>query len=124
MHATRPYVRKHYRLAVDYPAMFSDRSMIGEGRVTNLSVFGCTLHCGSEVPDEGTLHVRLILPDNHESLPIEVAEVRWIQGTQMGLRFHRLERQANLRLHGFVWDRMLLRLQALAQQSAPRTWNP
>lgn len=113
MDTTRPYNREHYRLAVSYPAMFSDRATIGEGKVTNLSVFGCTLECKRGVPGKTTLHVRLILPDHRESLPIDVAEVRWVKGNQVGLQFNQLERTANLRLHGFVWDRMLERLQAI-----------
>jgi hypothetical protein len=116
MESIRPYIREHYRLAVSYPAMFSDTTTIGEARVTNLSVFGCTLECERQLPENAHLHVRLILPDGPESLPIDMAEVRWVNGKQLGLQFHRLERKANLRLHGFVWDRMLERLQAIKHQ--------
>jgi hypothetical protein len=118
MEQTRPYQRAHYRVEVTYPAMFSDAATIGEGTVTNLSVFGCTIECASFVPTTPRLVVRLILPDEQESLPIDAAEVRWVKGRRMGLQFNRLERKANLRLHGFVWDRMLERLQAIKLQSA------
>lgn len=117
MEQTRPYNRAHYRLAVTYPVMFSDAATIGEGNVTNLSVFGCTIECADAVPEKTNLLVRLILPDQQESLPIESAEVRWVKGKQVGLQFNKLERTANLRLHGFVWDRMLERLQTIKQQS-------
>jgi hypothetical protein len=113
MDSMRSYQREHYRLDVSYPAMFSDRLTIGEAKVTSLSVVGCTLECERDVPEQADLHVRLILPDDRESLPIDVAQVRWVKGKRLGLQFHQLERQANLRLHGFVWDRMLERLQAL-----------
>lgn len=116
----RPYVREHYRLDVSYPAMFSDTSTIGEAKVTNLSVFGCTLECEQDMPEQANLHVRLILPDDRESLPIDVAQVRWVKGKQLGLHFRQLERKANLRLHGFVWDRMLERLQAIKEQQIAR----
>ena len=98
--------------------MFSDSAIIGEGQVTNLSVFGCTLECAGGIPEKTTLLVRLILPDKEESLPIERAEIRWVKGNQVGLQFNQLERTANLRLHGFVWDRMLERLQYINQQNA------
>lgn len=114
----RPYIREHYRLAVNYPAMFSDRSTIGEGTVTNLSVFGCTLECERIVPAQTSLQVRLILPDQGESLAIDLAEVRWMRGNQVGLQFNKLERTADLRLHGFVWDRMLERLREIKQPDA------
>jgi hypothetical protein len=120
METIRPYLREHYRLAVNYPAMFSDTCTIGEARVTSLSVFGCTLECERDLPEQADLHVRLILPDDQESLPIEVAQVRWVKGKQLGLQFHQLERKANLRLHGFVWDRMLERLEAVKQQQIAR----
>lgn len=119
MEHTRPYNRVHYRLAVTYPAMFSDAATIGEGNVTNLSVFGCTIECADAVPEKTNLLVRLILPDQKESLPIESAEVRWVNGKQVGLQFNKLERTANLRLHCFVWDRMLERLQTIKQEVYP-----
>jgi hypothetical protein len=119
MESTRAHTREHYRLAVTYPAMFSDRSSIGEGTVTNLSVFGCMLECPGGLPENTHLHIRLILPDEQASLPIQQAEVRWVRGTLVGLQFHQLERKANLRLHGFVWDRMLERLQLIKHQVSP-----
>ncbi|MGQ0666360.1 MAG: PilZ domain-containing protein, partial [Nitrospiraceae bacterium] len=117
---TRPYQREHYRvpLPITYPVMFSVAAMIGEGKVTNLSVFGCAIECSDVVPEQTKFLVRLILPDQKESLPIEGAEVRWVRGKQVGLRFGQLAREANLRLHVFVWDRMFERLQILKQQGA------
>jgi hypothetical protein len=118
MELTRPYQREHYRLplALTYPVMFSDATTIGEGKVINLSVFGCTIECSGAVPDQSTLLVRLLLPDQPESLPIEQAKVRWVKGNQVGLQFGKLERTADLRLHNFVWDRLRDRLQALKQE--------
>ncbi len=114
MDSAFPSVRsEHYRLVVNYPAMFSHPSSIGEGRVTNLSVLGCTLETSHPLPERTRVLLRLILPDERESLPIEVAEVRWVKDRQLGLQFHRVARKADLRLHGFVWDRMLELLQAL-----------
>lgn len=123
MEQTRPYHREHYRLAVTYPVMFFDAATIGEGQITNLSVFGCTIECADAVPEKTNLLVRLILPDQKESLPIESAEVRWVKGNQVGLQFSKLERTANLRLHGFVWDRMLERLQTIKQQSPAKPYT-
>jgi len=118
MPPSRPYQREHYRLPlpVSYPVMFSDAATIGEGTVTNLSVFGCTMECTDAVPEQTKLLIRLILPDQKESLPIERAEVRWVKGKQVGLQFSKLERAANLRLHVFVWDRMFERLQSIKEQ--------
>ena len=95
--------------------MFSATDMIAEGKVMNLTVFGCAIECTSAVPERATLVLRLILPDHTQSLPIDNAEVRWIEGNRMGIQFSTLERTAELRLHNFVWDRMLERLRTLAQ---------
>ena len=114
----RPYIREHYRLplSMSYPVMFADSVMVGEGNVTDLSVFGCSIECTGPVPTQATLLVRLLLPDQEESLPIEQAEVRWINGNRLGIQFGKLERAANLRLHLFVWDRMLEELQTLRRR--------
>ncbi|MBM4128035.1 MAG: PilZ domain-containing protein [Nitrospira sp.] len=117
MEPAPPYQREHYRLplSVTYPAMYFDRTRIGEGIVTNLSVFGCAIQCAGAVPDKTTLLVRLLLPDRKESLAIEQAEVRWVKGNRVGLQFGKLERDADLRLHTFVWDRMLERMKMLTR---------
>jgi len=113
MEQARTYHREHYRLAVTYPVIFSDASVIGEGKVTNLSVFGCTIETPTPLPEDQSLSLRLILPDQRESLPINVAEVRWVKDNQVGVEFVQVERAANVRLHGFVWDRMLERFESL-----------
>ncbi len=120
MEQTKPYQRAHYRLPLPaaYPVMFAATSAIGEGTLTNLSVLGCTIECSTVPPHTTNLLLRLILPDQNESLPIEEAEVRWIDDQRIGVRFSKVERAANLRLHGFVWDRMLERLQTIKQQRA------
>ncbi len=96
--------------------MFSDTETIAEGKVMNLTVFGCAIECVGATPRRTTLRVRLILPDQEQSLPVEEAEVRWIHGNRMGLQFHKVERAADFRLHGFVWDRMLERLRTIAHE--------
>jgi len=119
MEQSKPYQRAHYRLPLPaaYPVMFAGTSMIGEGTLTNLSVFGCTIECATIPPHTTNLLLRLILPDQKESLPIEEAEVRWIDELRIGVQFNKVERAANLRLHGFVWDRMVERLETIKQQS-------
>ncbi|MGA6827954.1 PilZ domain-containing protein [Nitrospira sp. NS4] len=117
---TKPYQRAHYRLPlpVSYPVMFAGADAIGEGTVTNLTVLGCTIECATPPSQAGNLLLRLILPDRPESLPIDGAEVRWVKDNQIGVQFTNVERAANLRLHGFVWDRMIERLTTMKQQKS------
>ena len=96
--------------------MFSDAETIAEGKVMNLTVFGCAIECDGAAPQRTALRVRLILPDQAQSLPVEEAEVRWVQGNRMGLQFHKVERAADFRLHSFVWDRMVERLRTITQE--------
>ncbi len=114
---TRTYSRQHYRvpLVVQYPVMFSATDTIAEGKVMNLTVFGCTIESIDALQQGTTLRMRLILPDQAQSLPVEEAEVRWVQGNRMGIQFHRVDRAADFRLHGFVWDRMIERFQTIVQ---------
>ena len=95
--------------------LFNDNIAIGEGQVTNLTPFGCTVECPTIVMTEGPLFVRLLLPDQHAALPIDVASVRWAEGRTMGLEFVQVEPAANLRLHCFVWDLMLGRISGLVR---------
>lgn len=100
---------------MQYPVIFFDAETIAEGKVMNLTVFGCAIECAGATPQRTTLRVQLILPDQAQSLPVEEAEVRWVQGNRMGLQFHKVERAADFRLHGFVWDRMIERLRTITQ---------
>jgi hypothetical protein len=118
MEQNRSYHRSLYRLPVVYPAMYSVVSGVGEGTVTNLSPLGCTIETDRPLPAGHDVALRLLLPDQHESLPIEQAHVRWVHGNQAGVEFVQVERAANLRLHGFVWDRMVQRIHSIQQQGS------
>ncbi|HSB46333.1 MAG TPA: PilZ domain-containing protein [Nitrospira sp.] len=116
MDEVRPYHRGLYRLPVTYPAMYCMVSTVGEGTVTNLSAIGCTIETDQPLPEDQRVALRLLLPDKLESLPIDDAQVRWVKGTRAGVEFLQVQREANLRLHGFVWDKMIERIQTIQQQ--------
>lgn len=112
----RTYHRGLYRLPVTYPAMYCVLSTVGEGMIVNLSALGCTIETGDPLPLDRSLALRLLLPDRADSLPIELGKVRWVNGSRAGIEFTQIDRTANLRLHSFVWDRMVERIQAIQQQ--------
>jgi hypothetical protein len=89
---------------------------VGEGTVTNLSAVGCTIETDEPLVKDRSIALRLLLPDQPESLPIEAAEVRWVNGRKAGLEFMQVDRTANLRLHSFVWDKMVERIQSIQHQ--------
>lgn len=116
MEQARPYHRGLYRLPLTYPAMYCVQSTVGEGTITNISAVGCTIETDGPLPENQRMALRLLLPDKLESLPIESAQVRWVHGNRAGLEFVQVDRDANLRLHSFVWDRMIERIQLMQQQ--------
>jgi hypothetical protein len=118
MEQIKPYQRSLYRLPVTCPAMYCVISTVGEGTIRNLSAVGCTIETDQPLLAEQNVALRLMLPDQHESLPIDEAHVRWVHGNLAGIEFVEVERTANLRLHGFVWDRMAQRFHSIQQERA------
>jgi hypothetical protein len=96
--------------------MYCVRSAIGEGTITNLSALGCTIETRQPLQEDRSIALRLLLPDRDESLPIGLAHIRWVRGNRAGIEFIQVDRTANLRLHGFVWDKMVERIQTIQQQ--------
>ncbi|HEU4685233.1 MAG TPA: PilZ domain-containing protein, partial [Nitrospira sp.] len=118
MNEARSYHRGLYRLPISCPAMYCLSSIVGEGRVTNLSAIGCTLETREPLPPNHALALRLLLPDRPDSLPIETAIVRWVRGTKAGIEFTKINRAADLRLHAFVWDKMVERIHEIQLQQS------
>jgi hypothetical protein len=96
--------------------MYCVTSAVGEGTISNLSAMGCSIETDEPLFTNQHLALRLLLPDKGDSLPIEAAAVKWVKGTRAGVEFVQVEREANLRLHSFVWDRMIERIELLQQQ--------
>lgn len=84
--------------------MFSGMPFVGEAQLCNLTVFGCGMNCGWEVPLGAHLKLRLLLPDQSGSLGVEIAAVRWTDGMHAGLEFLDLTPNSRHRLHSFVLD--------------------
>jgi len=116
MQQTKAYHCGLYRLPVTYPAMYCGMSTIGEGTITNLSAVGCTIETDEPLLADQDVALCLLLPDQQESLPIELAHVRWAHGKQAGIKFVQVEPTANLRLYGFVLDQMAQRAHTIPPQ--------
>jgi hypothetical protein len=118
MERTRPYQRSLYRLPVTCSAMYCVLSAVGEGKIINLSAVGCAIETDQPPLEGQNVALRLMLPDQHESLPIDKAHVRWVHGNLAGVEFVEVECAANLRLHNFVWDGMVQRFHSIQQKRA------
>lgn len=95
--------------------MFAGIPFVGEAQLYNLTVFGCGMNCGWEVPLGAHLKLRLLLPDHATSLAVEIAAVRWTHGMYAGLEFLDLPMESRDRLHSFVLDEFSRTLNALGQ---------
>ena len=115
---TKPYQRNLYRLIVTCPVMYCATSTVGEGKISNLSAVGCAIETDQPLLAGQNVALRLMFPDQVESLPIDEAHVRWVHGNLAGIEFIEVERTANLRLHEFVWDGMVQRFQSIQQKRA------
>ena len=98
--------------------MYCAMSTVGEGTITNLSAVGCTIETDQPLLADQNVALRLMLPDQRESLPIDEAHVRWVHGNLAGIEFIQVECTANLRLHGFVWDGTVQRFHSIQQKRA------
>ena len=118
MEQTRACHRSLYRLPVNYTAMYCVMSSVCEGTITNLSAVGCMIETDQPLPADQKVALRLLLPDQQESLQIDEAQVRWVHGTLAGIEFIQVEHTANLWLHSFVWNGMVQRFHSIQQKRA------
>lgn len=100
--ATLSFDRLHQRLNITCPALFSGTLFIAEGTVRNLSQAGCLLECDRAVLQGSYMPLRILLPDHHRSLIVELAAVRWVDGDRMGVEFLRFPQQEQSRLATFL----------------------
>jgi c-di-GMP-binding flagellar brake protein YcgR len=59
----------------------------GEAQTIDLSFTGCRAICPSPPPVGTKLHVSVYLPEMEHPLSIELAVVRWVRHTMVGIRF-------------------------------------
>jgi hypothetical protein len=90
------------RYEVEVPLTFSGNEIAGGGLVTSLSKDGCHVVSEESLPARAYVALRLQLPEPHEPLKIEVAEVRWADAAGFGLSFVHLHAEEQERLGRFI----------------------
>lgn len=93
------YARTYPRFPLHFPVIFGGTSFVGEGVLTNLSLMGCSVMCDRELLCGSDIRVSVLLPNQPSALPIELGRVKWVQGHQFGVEFHRLPFEARQRLN-------------------------
>ena len=95
--------RKYDRVRVRYSASFSGRSYHAPGMVVGLSLVGCRALIGFLInPDEWLgLHI-LVASNGAAPLHVAKAEVRWLEGQEVGMEFIHMEWLERARLSDMI----------------------
>ncbi len=94
--------RYSQRVSVDCSVMFAGESIVGEGRIHDLSLPGCLLESPEKMTAGEYLQLRLFLPDRPTPLHVTLAAVRWVNGSKLGIEFIRTTQDEQHRLEQFV----------------------
>lgn len=97
--APRPYSRTYHRFPLFYPIIFGGAPFVGEGRLANLSLMGCSVMCDREVLCGSDVRVCVLLPNQRPALSIDLGTIKWVQGYEFGVEFLRLPLEARQRLN-------------------------
>lgn len=94
----RQYSRTYHRFPLFYPVIFGGVPFVGEGILTNLSLKGCSIMSDREVLCGSDVRMSVLLPNQRPALSIDLGTVKWVQGYEFGVEFHRLPLDARQRL--------------------------
>ena len=95
-------LRKHGRIAVEFPASLSGASYRAQGTILDISLSGCRVQSELMVKKEESLGVLIEVPGHHDPLYISKAAIRWANASQFGMEFIHMELNDRQRLHELV----------------------
>jgi hypothetical protein len=90
------------RIQVEGSIIFAAETMIGEGRVIDVSLPGCLMEISESPRPGGYLRLKLSLPDGQPAISIPLAVVRWVKDNRIGIEFIRTSEKDALRLKRFI----------------------
>jgi len=77
---------------------------VGEGRLSNLSLTGCSVACNRTVLASSYIKLHVFVPDSSAPLLIELGKIRWVENHAFGVEFIRLPTVARQRLDQLIWE--------------------
>src|SRR5215510_14813575 len=83
--------RRYDRVRVEYSASFSGPSYRASGIVLNLSMVGCRARTAFLVNPDEYLALLIHVPGSKHPLYVARAEVRWLEGQEVGMEFIHME---------------------------------
>lgn len=102
-------MRVHYRETLSAKPATS-----GEGWLLDLSLEGCSIECAHQLPVNTYLSLRLLISPNEMPILVELAAVRWTNGSACGIHFLSLQPLHTARLRTFLTSATMPK-----QQNAP-----
>jgi len=90
------------RIPVEGSIIFAAETMIGQGRVIDVSLPGCLVEISESARPGGYLRLKLSLPDGQPAISVPLAVVRWVKNNRIGLEFIRTSEKDAKRLKRFV----------------------
>jgi len=111
------YSRTYHRFPLFYPVIFAGAPFVGEGRLSNLSLMGCSVMCDREVLCGSNVRVCVLLPNQTPALSIDLGTIKWVQGHQFGVEFLRLPLEARQRLSNTLRIELIQLLKARSGRS-------
>ncbi len=94
--------RSSERLPLQCSIIVATGIQTGEGRVLNLSKYGCLVESPLPIKAGDHLQLRLFLPESDQSVCAKLAVVRWVQATLFGVEFLTIDEKYRSRLNQFV----------------------
>jgi c-di-GMP-binding flagellar brake protein YcgR len=90
------------RVPIEGSAIFAGESMVGEGRIIDLSLPGCLLESPDSIRVGDYIRLKLFLPDDQPAVSVPLAAVRWAKDGRLGLEFIRSSEEDQARLQQLV----------------------
>lgn len=87
----------HYRVSLSPSSITT-----GEGRLLDLSSEGCRIETAEELPVNTYLSLRLMISPNDLPILVDLAAVRWVRGTNLGVHFLAVQPLQAQRLRTFL----------------------
>lgn len=90
------------RIEVNCRSIFTMGSMVGEGEVLDLSNPGCLIESTALVNKGASLHLKIFLRGPKLPLTIDLAVVRWVNGSRFGVEFIKMSEVDRAQLTSFL----------------------
>jgi CheY-like chemotaxis protein len=94
--------RKHKRFPIFLPVSFSDGVIAQTGTVVDISHHGGRIQCTGAVPEMKYFRAEIRLDDPYETLPVDLAVMRWSRDGEFGVEFIRMESDHQARLRSVI----------------------